>query len=119
MFDCGTPEDFRCGFDSSNMFQSGALYINRHAFEMSRRTHQNNHRAELNALREALGGLSEEDEEELLSDGIQSAREMLQQRPPISAFSSRRGQEGLVNNQGGSYASSVSDDNEPKFTGKG
>ena len=69
MFDCGTPEDFRCGFDVSSMFQSGALYINRHAFERSRSSHQNNHRSELSRLSEVLGeGLDDVDEEDLINE---------------------------------------------------
>ena len=122
MFDCGTPDDFRCGFDASNMFQSGALYINRHAFERSRFAHQDNHRSELSRLSDVLrDGLSEEDEEELLNEGIQSANSILQDSAPMSSFSARRGGEGLMGNQGRSYSSSVGDPigvAEPKFSGK-
>ena len=111
MFDCGTPDDFRCGFDVSNSFQSGALYINRHAFERSRQAHQENHRSELSRLREVLGaGLSEEDEEDLINEGIQSANSMLRDSPPMSSFPIRRG--GDL-----SYSPSGGDNSEPKFTG--
>ena len=106
MFDCGTPDDFRCGFDVSDMFQSGALYINRHAFERSWSSHQANHRSELSRLNEVLGeGLGEEDEDDLINDGIQSAREMIQNSQPLAPFSSRRGGENDVN----SFSASVSE----------
>ena len=38
LFDCGpsTPEEFKCRFTGNDAFTSGALLINRHAFEMSR-----------------------------------------------------------------------------------
>ena len=119
MFDCGTPEDFRCGFDASSMFQSGALYINRHAFEKSRYSHQENHRSELSRLNEVLGaGLGEEDEDELLNDGIQSARSMMQDTQPMSRYSSRRGGYDMAGNQVNSFSNSLRDNEEQKFTGK-
>ena len=119
MFDCGTPEDFRCGFDVSTMFQSGALYINRHAFERSRYAHQDNHRSQLSRLNEVLGeGLGADDEDDILDDGIQSARSMIQDTQPLSSFSSRRGGGDMVENGGSSFSNSIVDNEEPKFTGK-
>ena len=119
MFDCGTPEDFRCGFDASSMFQSAALYINRHAFEKSRYSHQENHRSELNRLNEVLGeGLGEEDEDELLRDGIQSARSMMQDTQPLSRYASRRGGYDMAGNQLNSFSNSLRENEEPKFTGR-
>ena len=119
MFDCGTPEDFRCGFDASSMFQSAALYINRHAFEKSRYSHQENHRSELNRLNDVLGeGLGEEDEDELLRDGIQSARSMMQDTQPLSRYASRRGGYDMAGNQLNSFSNSLRENEEPKFTGK-
>ena len=122
MFDCGTPEDFRCGFDVSTSFQSGALYINRHAFESSRYAHQDSHRSQLSRLNEALGeGLGADDEEEILDDGIQSARSMIQDSQPLSSFSSRRGGGDMVGNGASSFVSNslVENGNDaPRFTGK-
>ena len=119
MFDCGTPEDFRCGFDVSTMFQSGALYINRHAFERSRYSHQDSHRSELSRLNEVLGeGLGSDDEEELLDDGIQSARSMIQDSQPLSSFSSRRRGGDMVGNGASSFSNSLVENEEDKFTGK-
>ena len=119
MFDCGTPEDFRCGFDASSMFQSAALYINRHAFEKSRYSHQENHRSELNRLNEVLGeGLGEEDEDELLRDGIQSARSMMQDTQPLSRYASRRGGYDMAGNQLNGFSNSLRENEEPKFTGR-
>ena len=119
MFDCGTPEDFRCGFDASSMFQSGALYINRHAFEKSRYSHQENHRSELSRLNEVLGeGLGEEDEDELLRDGIQSARAMMQDTQPLSRYAPRRGGYDMAGNQLNSFSNTQRENEDSKFTGK-
>ena len=120
MFDCGTPEDFRCGFDVSSMFQSGALYINRHAFERSRSSHQNNHRSELSRLSEVLGeGLEDVDEEDLINEGMESARSMIQDPRPMSSFSSRR-RDGndMMGNVASSYSDSIQENPESKFTGR-
>ena len=65
LFDCGTPDDFRCVFDSNDMFTSGALEINRHSFEMSRWSHQENHRNQ-------LAGLSPENVYEAVANNRQS-----------------------------------------------
>ena len=120
MFDCGTPEDFRCGFDVSSMFQSGALYINRHAFERSRSSHQNNHRSELSRLSEVLGeGLEDVDEEDLINEGMESARSMIQDPRPMSSFSSRRrGGNDMIGNVASSYSDSIQENPESKFTGR-
>ena len=116
MFDCGTPEDFRCGFDVSSMFQSGALYINRHAFERSRSSHQSNHRSELSRLSEVLGeGLEDVDEEDLINEGMESARSMIQDPRPMSSFSSRRRG---GNDVASSYSDSIQENPESKFTGR-
>ena len=117
MFDCGTPEDFRCGFDVSTMFQSGALYINRHAFERSRFAHQDNHRSQLSRLNEVLGDLAD-DEEEILDDGVQSARSMIQDSQPLSSFSSRRRGGDIVENGASSFSNSLAENEEPQFTGR-
>ena len=108
------------------MFQSGALYINRHAFERSRYAHQDNHRSQLSRLNEVLGeGLGADDEEDILDDGIQSARSMIQDSQPLSSFSSRRGGGDMVENGASSFSgansfsgASIVDNEEPKFTGK-
>ncbi len=34
MFDCGSPEDFRCLFDPNDNYVTGALEIDRHKFEV-------------------------------------------------------------------------------------
>lgn len=52
LFDCGPPlpEEFKCRFTANDAFTSGALELNRHAFEISRWGHQAQHSGQLSNL---------------------------------------------------------------------
>uniref|UniRef100_A0A0K2T9E8 MANSC domain-containing protein n=1 Tax=Lepeophtheirus salmonis TaxID=72036 RepID=A0A0K2T9E8_LEPSM len=63
LFDCGSREDFKCYFDSHNMFTSGLLRVERSDLDMESRDYHRTHLQSLNPTRDQYSILQDEEGE--------------------------------------------------------
>ena len=52
LFDCGSPDSFKCQFTGSDDFSSAVLEIDRHRFDLSAADRQRDHSDQLSQLRD-------------------------------------------------------------------